>query len=130
MQTVSVLLICLIASGCASQPAQRIVDDAALRAADADRDNWLTYGRTYGEQRFSPLTQINEQSVGTLGLAWSIDLGTLRGVESTPIVSDGVMYFTSAWSLVYIGDAATGRLLWTFDPHDRRMTRSSSAATS
>src|SRR5262245_61584819 len=119
MRAASALLICSIAAGCSTtgQPAARVVDDAALRAADADRDNWLTYGRTYGEQRFSPLTQINEQSVGTLGLAWSIDLGTLRGVESTPIVYDGVMYFTSAWSLVYAADAKTGRLLWTFDPH-------------
>src|SRR5712692_8978510 len=79
--------------------------------------DWTTYGRTDSEQRFSPLKQIDEQSVSRLGLAWAFDLGTLRGVEATPLVKDGVMYATSAWSLVYALDARTGRLLWTFDPH-------------
>lgn len=84
--------------------------------APADGE-WLSYGRTSDEQRFSPLAQIDEGTVGRLGLAWSYDLGTLRGLESTPIVHHGVMYLTSAWSLVYAVDAASGRLQWTFDPH-------------
>src|SRR6516164_4791258 len=89
---------------------------ACARRAAEDGE-WLNYGRTSDEQRFSPLTQIDEKSVARLGLAWSYDLGTLRGLESTPIVHDGVMYVTSAWSLVYAFDARAGRLLWTFDPH-------------
>ncbi len=93
-----------------------IVDDGALRAADADSANWITYGRTYSEQRFSPLRQVDEQTVSKLGLAWSYDLGTLRGLEATPLVQDGVLYSTSAWSLVYAFDARTGRLLWQYDP--------------
>jgi glucose dehydrogenase len=96
----------LAMAGCARRTSE--VDDAALRAADGDSADWLTYGRTYSEQRFSPLNQINEQSVGKLGLAWSYDLETLRGVEATPLVKDGVLYTTSAWSLVYAFDAATG----------------------
>jgi len=96
---------------------RRGIDDAALRAADRDGNNWITYGRSYSEQRFSPLQQINDRTVGRLGLVWAFDLGTLRGVEATPLVNDGVMYITSAWSLVYAFDARTGRLLWTFDPH-------------
>src|SRR6202790_3987361 len=92
------------------------VDDAALRAADSDSANWITYGRTYSEQRFSPLKQIDEQSVSKLGLAWSYDLETLRGVEATPLVKDGVMYTTSSWSIVYAFDAKTGKQLWTYDP--------------
>ena len=92
------------------------VDDAALRAADADSANWLTYGRTYSEQRFSPLKQIDEQNVGKLGLAWSYDLQTLRGIEATPLVKDGVLYTTSAWSIVYAFNAKTGSLLWKYDP--------------
>ena len=94
-----------------------VVDDAALRAADADAANWITYGRTYSEQRFSPFKQIDEQTVSKLGLAWSYDLGTLRGLEATPLVKDGVLYTTSAWSLVYAFDARTGQLLWQYDPH-------------
>jgi alcohol dehydrogenase (cytochrome c)/quinohemoprotein ethanol dehydrogenase len=92
------------------------VDDARLANADADDANWLTYGRTYKEQRHSPLTQINEQTVGRLGLAWSHDLGHMRGLEGTPLVVDGVLYATSAWSVMHAFDAATGELLWTHDP--------------
>src|ERR1039458_3438104 len=94
-----------------------VVDDAALRAADADPANWITYGHTYSEQRYSRLQQVDEQTVSRLGLAWSYDLGTLRGLEATPLVKDGVLYTTSAWSLVYAFDARTGHLLWQYDPH-------------
>src|SRR3984893_14135076 len=94
-----------------------VVDDAALRAADADPANWITYGHTYSEQRFSSLKQVDEQTVSRLGLSWSFDLGTLRGLEATPLVKDGVLYTTSAWSLVYAFDARTGHLLWQYDPH-------------
>ena len=104
----------LAIAGCARKTSE--VDDAALRAADGDSANWITYGRTYSEQRFSPLKLIDEQSVGKLGLAWSYDLETLRGVEATPLVKDGVLYMTSAWSLVYAFDAPTGKLLWNYDP--------------
>ena len=103
----------LVLAGCARKATE--VDDAALRAADGDSANWITYGRTYSEQRFSPLTEIDEQSVGKLGLAWSYDLETLRAVEATPLVKDGVMYMTSAWSIVYAFDAKTGKELWSYD---------------
>jgi glucose dehydrogenase len=92
------------------------VDGARLAAADADTPNWLTHGRTYAEQRFSPLKSIDESNVAQLGLAWYYDLGTTRGVEATPLVVDGVMYTTSAWSIVYALDAKTGRELWVYDP--------------
>ena len=92
------------------------VDDAALRAADSDSANWITYGRTYSEQRFSPLKQVDEQSVGKLGLAWSMDFPALRAYEATPLVKDGVMYTTGAWSMVWALDARTGAQLWTYDP--------------
>jgi PQQ-dependent dehydrogenase (methanol/ethanol family) len=92
------------------------VNAARLVAADHDRDNWLSHGRTYDEQRFSPLTQISSANVGTLGLAWSLDLDTTRGQEATPLVVDGVMYSTSAWSKVQAIDAVTGHMLWQYDP--------------
>ena len=83
---------------------------------DSDAANWLSYGRTYSEQRFSPLKQITDQNIGELSLAWHFDLDTHRGQEATPLVVDGVMYFTTAWSKVFALDAVTGKLLWKYDP--------------
>jgi quinohemoprotein ethanol dehydrogenase len=92
------------------------VDATRLTNADSDVNDWLTYGRTYSEQRFSPLKQINDGNIQQLSLAWSHDLDTRRGQEATPLVVDGVMYFTTAWSKVISVDAATGALRWQFDP--------------
>ena len=96
---------------------------AAFAAVTTDRiknasaqEEWLTHGGTYDEQRHSKLSSINTDNVNKLGVAWTYDLKTNRGVESTPIVVDGVMYVTSAWSLVYALDAKTGKELWTYDP--------------
>lgn len=109
---------CLLLLGTlvACNAAPREVDDATLRLADADTANWLTHGRTYSEQRHSPLRQVNDTSVARLGLAWSVDLQTLHGLEATPLVKDGVMYLTGTWSVVYALDARTGRELWRHDP--------------
>ena len=92
--------------------AQRII------AADKEPGNWLSHGRTYSEQRFSPLTKIAPANIGQLGLAWSLDIKsrTARGLEATPIVVDGVIYTNGAWSHVLAVEAKTGRLLWEFDP--------------
>ncbi|MEO8050574.1 MAG: PQQ-binding-like beta-propeller repeat protein, partial [Acidobacteriota bacterium] len=92
------------------------LDDARLRSADQDTSNWLMYGRTYDDHRFSPLKQINEETVGKLGLAWSRELGTTRGLEATPLVKDGILYATGSWSVVYAIDAKSGELRWTYDP--------------
>ncbi len=87
-----------------------------LSTAVGDAADWTMYGRTYDEQRFSPLNQINEQNVSKLGLVWSRELGTTRGLEATPLVSNGVIYTTGEWSVAYALDAKTGEILWTFDP--------------
>tara|TARA_B110000503_G_scaffold21110_1_gene32017 strand:+ start:18412 stop:20625 length:2214 start_codon:yes stop_codon:yes gene_type:complete len=92
------------------------VNAQRLRAADKEPGNWMSHGRTYSEQRFSPLSQINAKNVSSLGLTWSYDMETQRGIEATSLVVDGVMYTTSAWSIVRALDARTGKLLWTFDP--------------
>ena len=92
------------------------IDAARLLAAQGDDANWITYGRNYEEQRYSPLAQINAETVGDLGLAWSADMDTARGQEATPLVMDGRMYLTTAWSKVKAYDAATGEELWTYDP--------------
>jgi quinohemoprotein ethanol dehydrogenase len=81
-----------------------------------DAADWTMYGRTYDEQRFSPLKQINEQNVSKLGLVWSRELGTTRGLEATPLVANGVIYTTGEWSVAYALDAKTSEILWTFDP--------------
>ncbi len=78
--------------------------------------DWPRNGRTPGEDRFSPLEQINEGNVADLGLAWSYDTGTDRGLEATPVVIDGVMYTSASWSIVMALDAATGEERWRFDP--------------
>ena len=77
---------------------------------------WLSHGRTYSEQRFSPLAAITPQNIGELGLAWSFDLGTSRGIEATPIMHDGILYVTGSWNIVHALDAKTGEALWRFDP--------------
>ena len=107
--------LALILAG-APGDAETAVDHSRIVAADSEPGQWLSHGRTYDEQRFSPLQQINDLNVNQLGLAWSFDVRTNRGLEATPIVVDGVMYVTGAWSVVYALDAATGRLLWEFDP--------------
>jgi quinohemoprotein ethanol dehydrogenase len=92
------------------------VDRKALVAAADNRGEWLTYGRTYDEQRFSPLGQINTGNVKNLGLAWFADLDTARGQEGTPLVIDGTLYITTAWSKVKAYDAVSGKLRWEYDP--------------
>jgi PQQ-dependent dehydrogenase (methanol/ethanol family) len=87
-----------------------------LLAADSEPGNWMVHGRTNSEQRFSPLKNVNLDNVSELGLAWSYDLNSKKGIEATSIVVDGVMYTTSSWSIVHALDARTGQLLWTYDP--------------
>ena len=95
--------------------------DSTASRSDQDAGNWLMYGRTYDDHRFSPLTQINEQTIGKLGLAWSHEFGTTRGLEATPLVEDGIIYTSGNWSVVYAIDAKTGKVRWTYDP---KVTRS------
>jgi quinohemoprotein ethanol dehydrogenase len=116
----------LSGAGCHSKPEGHLklegaissaaVDESRLIHADQDPGNWMSYGRTYNEQRFSLLKQINDQNIGQLGLAWYVDIDTRRGQEATPIVVDRVMYYTTAWSKVFAVNAATGEKLWSYDP--------------
>ncbi len=92
------------------------VNEDRILKADSEPGNWLAHGRTYSEQRFSPLDAINDGNVDQLGLAWYFDTGTNRGLEATPIVVDGIMYTTGSWSVVFANDARTGELIWKHDP--------------
>ena len=98
------------------EPSIGLIDDERIQAAESEPGNWLAFGRTYEEQRFSPLTSINRENVDELGLAWFKDMGTNRALEATPIVVDGIMFFTTTWSRVYAVQATTGETLWTYDP--------------
>lgn len=92
------------------------ITSAVLVGADGDSANWVSHGRTYSEQRFSPLDAVNRENVGQLGLAWYADMDTGRGQEATPLVIDGKLYLTTAWSKVKAFDATTGAKLWEYDP--------------
>ncbi|WP_116365722.1 PQQ-dependent dehydrogenase, methanol/ethanol family [Parahaliea mediterranea] len=113
IRTIAPLLLssCLAAT---SQAAE--VTGKRLVAADQEPGNWMSTGRNYGEERFSPLASINDENVDDLGLAWTYKYELDRVVEATPIVVDGVMYTTGAYSMVYALDAKTGRELWRYDP--------------
>lgn len=93
------------------------VDGASIINADATPGDWLSHGRTYSEQRFSPLTGINQSNVSKLGVAWQFRTYTVRGLEGTPIVNNGVMFVTGSWSKVWALDAKTGKEIWAYDPH-------------
>ncbi|MGD1209725.1 MAG: PQQ-dependent dehydrogenase, methanol/ethanol family [Candidatus Acidiferrales bacterium] len=99
----------------AQQP--RPVDDNALRNAAKNGDEWLTNGRDYAETRYSPLKQIDTTNVSRLGLAWYYDTNSFPGtVEATPIISNGTLYGTATWDVVFAVDARTGKEKWRWDP--------------
>jgi quinohemoprotein ethanol dehydrogenase len=114
------LFLCIAGCGSQQTPAAGIagnVDGARIVAAENNAE-WLSYGRTYSEQRYSPLTQVNRDNVNTLGLAWfhEFDIEADRGMEATPLIVDGVLYVTTSWSRVYALDAKTGARKWSYDP--------------
>jgi len=145
LRLISVPLLLLLMSACADQSSQNIIQGSAEADADrqqvssdkagdesakalastsvthdtimrASNTGWRSHGRTYSEQRHSPLSQVDVSNVSKLGLEWSFDLGSSRGIETTPIVHNGVMYATATWNKVYALDARSGELLWAFDP--------------
>lgn len=106
----SILWLVFILSSC-----QNSSNDSNIHWQTDGRE-WLLHGLDLKDSRCSPLDQINTANVDSLGLLWSYDLGLKRGVEATPIVSEGIMYFTGPWSKVFAIEATTGKEVWTFDP--------------
>ena len=100
------------ASHANSQPAAQTVNESSIMNPGGE---WLSYGRTYREQRFSPLDSVNRNNVDELDLVWSFKFDTARGMEATPIVHDGVIYVSTGWSHVHAIDARSGEELWHYD---------------
>ena len=114
--TFGVISAALLLAGC--NPAAS-TNASAIASGDVAANNpaeWTTYGGTSDEQRFSRLTEIDTKTVVNLGLAWSQEFDSNRGMEGTPLVVDGILYTTTAWSKVHAFDAATGKPLWSYDP--------------
>ncbi len=99
-------------------PATRCRDRASTTphsSNEADGRNWAAYGRTFSETHYSPLAEINRETVPRLNLAWTLDLDVTNNL-STPLAVDGVIYVASGYSFVHAVDAKTGKLLWRYDP--------------
>jgi len=101
---------CLTLASLGYSRAAGIYDDAVV-----DPENWSAFGRTAGEQHFSPLTGINDKNVAKLGLVWSMDLPAQNSV-SAPLAVDGVLYTATGYSIVRAIEATTGKILWEYDP--------------
>jgi PQQ-dependent dehydrogenase (methanol/ethanol family) len=106
-----------VAQGAANDPFKNIATIDGTSIANPKPEDWLSNGRDYREQRFSPLAAINTGNVKDLGVAWEFRTHSVRALEATPIVANGVMFISSAWSKVFALDAKTGRQLWSYDPH-------------
>ena len=91
--------------------------------------NWLHHGNTHAEQRFSPLTQINSDNIGQLGLAWFQDIPNARSLPATPLAVDGVLYYAVDFgAAVFAVDGKSGDVKWQFNhrnltPDRMRMNR-------
>ena len=101
-----------LASHANSKPAAQTVNESSIMNPGGE---WLSHGRTYQEQRFSPLDSVNRDNVDELDLVWSFKFDTARGMEATPIVHDGVIYVSTGWSHVHAIDARSGKELWHYD---------------
>ena len=98
--------------------------DAASARGSADASHsapgeWLSYGGDAAQDRFSPLSAINQKTVQRLGLKWSLDLPNETNFVATPLMADGMLYFPGKFSVVYAVDARTGSIVWSFDPKAR-----------
>ena len=100
------MLVCAAAATAANQ---------SPLSPEFDARNWAAIGRTAGETHYSPLTEINRETVGRLKLAWTLDLD-VGNAQSTPLAVDGVIYVAAGYSIVHAVDARNGKLLWRFDP--------------
>jgi quinohemoprotein ethanol dehydrogenase len=108
---------------CVSLAQVKRVDDTVLKnaAKSVSDGDWLSYGLTPGETRFSPLKQIDASNVKRLGLVWSYEAGEGGGdQEATPLVWNNTIFSVTNWSIVFAVDARTGKQKWRWDPEVNR----------
>jgi quinohemoprotein ethanol dehydrogenase len=105
------LLLAAVGLGAAAASAA----DVSPLSADFDARNWASIGRTPSETHYSPLVEINRDTVGRLRLAWTLDLD-VGNAHTTPLAVDGILYVAAGFSVVHAVDARNGKLLWRFDP--------------
>jgi len=116
------LLLLLLGCSTAGEAPGALGSPAPAQLRSPPAGEWLAPGRTYDEQRYSPLDQVDETSISSLGLAWYADIETARGAEASPLVIDGVLYNIEPWNITKAYDARTGNLLWRYDPQVPRET--------
>ena len=102
----------------AAQGGGRVTEERVLEESGKGV-NWFLKGGNFAGEHYSPLNEINSGNVGELGLAWASIIPAPDGISATPIVVDGVIYFSAAYSVAYAVDARNGRILWSFDPNVR-----------
>jgi len=118
IRVATALIACAFAAGAAAQSA------ADLAADGKNSDNVLNYGMGYYQNRYSPLKQINRQTVKRLVPAWNLSLNSAYGEQGQPLVHDGLLFAADAEATVAI-DVATGKQAWRvpvdFDPGTPRV---------
>ena len=114
--TLLTLAIAFSMQSCTKKPTDsRQIDDAAIED-ESNTEEWLAYGRTYSEQRFSPVKEIKASNVSQLKVDWYLDLADVVGPVSTPLVANGVMYFVGSRNVVRAVSITTRKILWRYDP--------------
>ena len=117
----NLLVSCAIAAVCTGGVATRAnaadLDAGALLQADQNPNDWVMYHQSYKAWRYSSLDQINASNVKNLKIVgMHTPVASKRGVQSTPLAIDGVIYYTTAGSQIWAVDGATGKFLWTNKP--------------
>jgi quinohemoprotein ethanol dehydrogenase len=109
------LACCILSEGVAAPSAAKVTAKRLVKA-DKEPGQWMTYGGTYSEQRFSALKKIDSRNVSSLGLKWFGDYETNQDQHGSPLYVDGVIYVSTARNVVHAFDARTGEQLWKYNP--------------
>src|SRR2546427_2416890 len=110
----ALLAVCVIALAHSPLAPISVTSEVAPNSTPEQRD-WPVYGGDPGNQHYSPLTQVNRANVKHLEVAWTFDTGENGGLQTSPIIVEGVLYALTPSQKVIALDAVTGRLRWKFD---------------
>ena len=111
-------IFCVLLPGIRALPAGDVTEERVITEARKG-ENWFLKGGNFQGQHFSPLSDITDENIADLGLAWARNLPVPDGISATPIVVDGVIYLSGAYSVAFAIDAGDGSVIWTFDPKVR-----------